>query len=807
MENTVTTLNVISNSYRKEIFYITLNKDINVIEFEFKNSDLLKLLKTHVDQAKLNKETKTYQAPITNLNIERVEDFIKGAYATLGDIRQIFDFKFGVIKTVEKVEAPKFSFKEAISGEVSDIRPSIKDRADYRDIKEGELMDRNSKRGSEVKEVFTNGVIKIEDQKSTYKEIKELAVYRLVKDLITINVNNELVYFYNDKTKIYESSGIVGSISPQITNIMLNNGLENYTSISDVNSVVKSVENYLKADGQKEDLVIKYFNVNSDKGVVSMFICKNKDGKTGFRVVDACKENKAILNMRVTIDSKNIINEETGESWDGIEEMRENKFFYKFKTDRTQDIHTLYLDKLFASVNHYNVAKMYAGNILTGRKIAKFFEFIGDGDDGKTEWLEAFKEMYGIERTQQFKFIPSKGENFGYQCLLSNPVFAYVTEVDNNVFDEVMFKNLSGDRHVPIPVKNSYPRVIDTTTIQFMIVMNYKNIFRIPNIDRSMIRRICFVQAAKFDGVKILGIMNKLINGLYAPEIKKTFKPQRLEFFHWMLEGAVMAYDTNAFTETNMDADVYGQDVFDFNQEMIEIMAGSSQFLKDEEIEFLRDGSLTKKSHIMEYYLEYCEENSVQPKERMGTTKLIDSIIMMANNKYGYKFNERMRCKLPNGKLVDGLPIKFKHDKKAKENIFMTISMKAVARSKVLDEKEVEAKQQENKEIEKKEISKFEKEFQKEQECDIVKIEVEQPKAEEVKEEEVMEFDFDFGEELKKELVEEAKKEVKKENYIKYDDRIKELEELIKNEKDIKETNKLIAERNALVANKNMSKI
>lgn len=798
MENTVTTLNVASKSYKKEVFYITLNKDINVIEFEFKNSDLLKLLKEHVSQARLNKDTKTYQAPITNLNVERVEDFIKGCYATLGDIRQIFDFDFRVLKTTAVVDTPKFSFKEAVSGEISEIKPSIKDRADYRDIKEGQVMDKNSKAGDDAKDIFTNGIIRIQDQKNTYKEIKELAVYKMVKENLAYNINNNLVYYYNEDTKCFESNGINDSIEPEITSVMLNNGFENYTKDSDIASIVNSIENYLKAEKRMDDLRIKYFNVNSNIGTLSMVLTQKESGKMGFRVVDACRENKAILNMVVEINTSNIKNE-AGEIWNGLDDLRDNKFYYDFTVDKTQDIHTLYLDKLFASKNFYRVAQMYIGNILTGRKVSKIAQLLGEGGDGKSEFIEALKEMYGVHKTQDFKLNKKKdgGENFSYQCLLNNQILAYVTEVNKDTFDDIMFKNLSGDTHVSIPVKGSYPRTIDTTTIQFIMALNYTNIFRIPDIDPSMIRRICCIKTVKQTGTKILNLMKKMINGLYSPELKKTFKPQRLEFFHWMLEGAIMAYESNAFVEDNMAAEVYGQDVFDFNQEMVNRMAGTSQFLEDEEFEFLRDGSLTKKTHIMEYYLEYCEENKIPLKERIGTTKLITSIITEARNKYGYNLDERMRCKLPNGKLVDGLPIKFKHDKNAKANIFMTISMKAVARSKVLDEKEVEAKEKEVKEVEKKENEKYEKEFTKQEEV----------KKENVKQEDISDFGTDFAEDLKEKIIEEIKEDYKREMYKKFDSRIIELNELIKNEKDVKEANKLITERNSLVAFKNMAKI
>lgn len=695
--------NVVAIKSKPE-FNIVINKETNVIQLIIDyNEDIIRLIKKEIGQARWIKESECYELLRTNLNMIRIDQFLKSCQRELGDLKSLFNFNVSIVEPVEVKEVVEYSFLDEMKSKGEFVEENYKEEV----IVKEKVVSKKSSSKDLVEQNVKDGRFSITEQKKTFYETFEEATYNLVKDKVVYNNGNQSVYMYDEQEKMFINNGVEKGIKIPLIRIMRENGLSSYTSDADMTSVQKSIFNYVEVDNLKKNLRVNIFNVETEEGeILSMYFEKGEDGVGRFRVIEARRENFAILKVNIKISEKNI-KDLNGNEWQ-MQDLNENKYYYDFKVNEESFFIKNYINKLFKSENHKKVAMMFFGSLLAGLKIAKMLFLLGHGGDGKSVLLEMFQDLY-LSASTEFKLVAVKGgENFNYVKLLNNIVFSYISEVsDKSDFDEEMLKNLTGDKYVNIAVKGKSKRVLDTSNMQFVMGFNYTNMIRLKNVDRSIVRRICCVQCGQdeneTDKKIILNLSDKMINGFTNPENGEFVKSQKLEMFHWVLQGAVDCVSENAFSENEMVAEKYGQDVFDFNNAMIAKLAGAGQFFEEEDFKFLSDGKITPKADLYKYYLQVMEEN--MEKHVMGSAAFNKSLVKHIFTKYKVNLDAvRIRCRIDSGKLVDGYPLSFSFDRKANDKTRYAINNNHIEvmnlKNETIKNIEKESKDIENKEVE-----------------------------------------------------------------------------------------------------------
>lgn len=642
---------VIESVYAKPEFSIIVDGIEKLIKIKFSyDKDMIELFKNKFSTAKYDNDNKNYIISFNKLNVNKVDQFINDCYDTFGDLREYYNFKLDIIKEEIK-EVKRFSLSEELN--IQNVETKNNKTSKSLKVKEleGQFI---SKDEGEVEEYKVNGFKKksVYEQNETLNQTPEEEAYSIMKSTIKVNRIGGSLYAYDEKMGCYHTDEDEG-IKTQILRKLLKSGLSTYTTDSRLNSIEKSIRNYAKADNNVSTFDNKFVAVKLKNSTTienaTVFISYKNDGSRAFRVIESSTENECRIFADVELDAELIKNEE-GNTWAG-EDLNENKFYYEFKCNKEASLYKLFLDTLFDSENFKNMAQRYFGSIFTSEIVFKALFLCGEGNDGKTVLLDIIKSIFK-HITVSFKL--NKEDNFQYE-ILRNKLFAFVSEISEDNFDETMFKNITGGDEVRVNAKHIKRMEIDTKNMYVAIAMNYQDMFRIKNVDDAMRRRLAFVKCKTSPRV-ISNFSKKLMSGFFFEEGNYEVESQKLEMVHFLMQGALDALETKAFQDKSITAEKYGQEVEDFCESMLAKMSPKGEFFKEFDFKILDDYTAVPISDLYTYYENWAVENKEVSK--LGSTNFKKKLVEYINKKFNIRIDEvDMRAQVKNANKR-ALPIK-----------------------------------------------------------------------------------------------------------------------------------------------------
>lgn len=634
---------VVESVYAKPEFSIIVDGIEKLIKIRFSyDKDMIELFKNTFSTAKYDNNNKSYVVNFNKLNVNKVDQFVNDCYDTFGDLREYYNFKLDIIKEEVK-EVKRFSLSEELNIEKVEVKKKEKTSKSLK-VKEleGQFI---SKDEGEVEEYNVNGFKKksIYDQNETLNQTPEEISYSIMKSTIKINRTGGSLFAYDDFMGCYHYDEDEG-IKTQLLRKLLKNGLSSYTSESRLNSIEKSIRNYAKADYNVSTFDNKFVAVRLKNSTTldnaTVFISYKDDGSRAFRVIESSSKLECRIFADVELDAE-LIKDEKGNVWCG-EDLNENKFYYEFKCNKESHLYKLFLDTLFESENFSKMAQRYFGSIFTSEIVFKALFLCGEGNDGKTVLLDILKDIFK-HITVSFKL--NKEDPFQYE-ILKNKLFCFVSEITEEGFDETMFKNMTGGDETRVNGKFIKRMEIDTKNMYVAIAMNYKDMFRIKNVDNAMRRRLAFVRCKTSPRI-LSHFSKKLMNGFFFEEGNYEVESQKLEMVHWLMEGALEALETKAFQDKAITAEKYGQDAEDFFEKMISKMSPKGEFFKEFDFKILDDYTAVPFSDIYNYYENWAVDNKEVSK--LGSTNFKKKLIDYINEKFNVRIDEvDMRAQVKN---------------------------------------------------------------------------------------------------------------------------------------------------------------
>lgn len=581
--------------YRKPDFNIVIDENESLIKIKLGyDEDLINMLKNKFKTIKYDSISKMNTLPCHLININKVQDFINDCYDVFGDIEKVFDFKFQHIKA-SLAPVKRFSLVEAVGDSVKELSKANK-------AKEGEFIAKKerSSYNDEDDQIVGGGKMSIYSQKETFKESIEEVAYDLMKDRVFISPINFSVYAYNSNYGCYtvsESKSI--GIKDIISKTLEANNLSSYTKPRHLKSIEEHLQTQTYSNKRISYFNNKYVAVRMKNSQVldkaCLFIDYKEDGSRAFRVINSSEYIETNVFADVEIDAE-LIKDEEGNDWNG-EDLDSGRYFYEFKTNRKSDIYKLFINDLFSSKNFEKITKMFIGSFLSGEKVQKALFLIGEGGDGKSVLMNMLMEIFKFSSTS-FK-LNNNGNRFQYS-VLKDKKFAIISEMSQKNFDEMFFKNLTGGDQTFAESKGVDQFKLDIENLLLMVAMNYGDSFIIKEMDRAMKRRLMYVKCEPSKRV-ILNFARKILSGFFFEEEKREVESQRLEFFHWILEGSLEFVRENPFSDSQVN-ESYGVDVKEFYDNMIERMSPRGEFFNQYKIEVLTNGRGTCLADLYNYY-------------------------------------------------------------------------------------------------------------------------------------------------------------------------------------------------------------
>lgn len=791
MTSTVEAVKKTVVKFKKPLFSITVDEPEAVIKVQFDyDLDLINTFKGFFKTAKYDAESRINYVNYNRLNVVKIDDFLNECYDMFGDLQENYNFVFNHIKAEVKKEVKRFSLMNEVKDSLETKKQVAKAEA-----KEGEYLPKDEDYKPTSTAVTNsntvNGLRKqsIFEQTDTMKQTPEEASYEIMKDSVCLNQIGKALYCYDDYLGCYHHDEDEG-IKVQLITKLIRNGLSTYTTDSKLKSIQASIKNYAIADRKISSFNNKFVAVRVKNSAVmdkaTVFITYKDNGTRAFRMIESSPKLDCNIFADVELDA-DLLRDEDGNIWNG-EDLNENKFYYEFKTNPEAPIYKLFLDTLFASKNFMKMVQRYFGSIFTAEIVFKALFLCGEGNDGKSVLLDLLKMIFKYI-TISFKL--NKEDDFQYEGLKGKKL-GFVSEIKKENFDEMMFKNLTGGDETRVNGKHVKRAEVDTKNMYLAIAMNYEDLFRIENVDDAMRRRFAFAKCKTSPRV-ISNFSEKLMNGFFFEEENKQIESQRLEFVHWLMEGALEALETNAFQDKAITGDKYGEDVAEFYESMLNKMAPRGEFFQEFKFEVLKDFTAVPVSDLYNYYADWADKEKISGK--LGSTTFKSEFIKQINKKFNLKIDEvDMRATVDNANkrafpiTIIGSGLKSYKIQYEKHLVDVRAITKEEHDQRV---KDIEAKKEQAKlDYEAEEKARRESIKKAQLELAEAKAKREAEIAKQIAEAEPIDFD-----------------DLLLPTIDKSNERIKELDELIKNEKDIKESNKLITERNKLVVEKNKRKI
>lgn len=624
----------------KPVFSIIVDEPNLLIKIKFDyDPEMIKVYQEIFKTGKYDPDTKSNLINYNKVNVSKVDTFINECYEVFGDIQEVYNFSFKHEKAEPKKEVKRFSLSEAVGTSVakSDLERREENKI-AKSVKEGEFLGKegDSKEMAVTNSNTVNGMRKqsIYEQNDTLKQTAEEASYEIMKDSICLNQIGKALYAYDENLGCYHSDEDEG-IKTQLLKRMLKLGLSSYTSDSKLKSIQSSIKNYAVAENKISSFDNKFVAVKLTNSTTldkaTIFIAYKDSGKKAFRVIESSPVNECNIYADVELDAS-LIKDEEGNQWAG-EDLNENKFYYEFKTNREAPLYTLFLNTLFASPAFEKMVKMYFGSIFTAEIVFKALFLCGEGNDGKSVLLDMLKMIFKYI-TVSFKL--NKEDDFQYEGLKGKKL-AFVSEIKETNFDEMMFKNITGGDEVRVNGKHLKRAEIDTKNMYVAIAMNYDDMFRLKNVDDAMRRRFAFAKCVSSPRV-ISNFSKKIMNGFFFEEGNYQVESQKLEFVHWLMEGALEALDMNAFQDKSITAEKYGEEVADFYEAMLNRMAPKGEFFQEFQFKVLKDYTAVPVSDLYSYYDEWCVREKATNK--MGSTSFKKELVSFINKRFGVRIDD-----------------------------------------------------------------------------------------------------------------------------------------------------------------------
>lgn len=629
--------NNIINVVKKPAFHITIDGQNLLIKIKTDyDEEMLKIIRNVFKGSSFDNNEKCHVISYNAINRNKIQTLIDIVDETIVgndlNMEDLFDFQLNVIQP-KKVEKKKISIADQLGEQLKSIDEVKKEQ---KSVKEGQYIAKDEEGGELA--VDAGGKVSIYSQKETHKQTIEEVSWELMKDRIFISSLNYSVYAYNEDKGCYEVSENKNiGIKHIISRILVKNNLSSYNKPSHL----KSIEEHVKTQAYAFKKV-SYFNnkfiavklnnsTTLDKALI--YVDYKDNGTRAFRVIECSELVETNVFAEVELNAE-LIKNDKGEVWTG-ESLENNRFFYEFKTDKNSDFYKLFTNSLFASEAFEKIAKMFLGMFLTSEKPQKAMFFAGEGNDGKSVLFSMLKLLFPSVAVD-FKINLGKGDASRFQySVLKDKKIGLVSEIKEDGFDHMFFKNITGDDGAKTEAKGVDLFNLDSKNLFIFIAMNYGDIFRIPNMDKAMRRRLLFVKCEASKRV-ILNFAKKLMDGFFFEEEKREVSAQRLEFFHWLMEGALESLNSDAFNDSEVKAEKYGQDVFDFYESMIEKMSPRAEFFREYEIELLDNGRGATLADIYDYYEKW---TVIEKATKLGNIGFKNELVRHIHLKFGIKID------------------------------------------------------------------------------------------------------------------------------------------------------------------------
>lgn len=570
---------------------IEINQESNFISVYFTyDQTLQEIFKNIFKSVKFNFEEKKYFITYNKTNLNKLDKFLIDVQNDYnGSVSDKFDFK--LIKTGNFIENNK-----------------IEKVSDFIEIKNEEIPAKKEK-----KEIVVNASNKesIFAQKKTNKESIEETCWNLFQDKIKVDRSTRSVFMYNENVGCYTVQSNEG-IKPIVAKELEKLGLESYINDKDLNSIektlnIRAISNNKLSSFNNEFTAVRFKEKNGNVFNALIYVSFKENGSRAFRVVNCSHLVETKVSADITLDAS-LIKDNQGNIWTN-EDLDENKFFYDFKVNKKADLYKLFLDNLFDSKNFLKIAKMFMSGILTNRKIQKILIMIGEGGDGKSVILGMLSKLFKMVTVFGSFNKEKNGDNRFLYSPFKNKNLVIVDEVSKNNFDDTTVKKITSTVEFSIETKGGSNFNLNPINVSCIIAMNYTNMPHISEIDRALKRRFLNVKCSKSKEV-ILDFDQKIMNGFYYEKEERFVEAQDVEFFHFLLEGALELLNEDAFSDGEITAEKYGEDVAIFNHDIFEMMSPKGAFFSEFTLCRTEKFKACKYDDLYKYYLNWVTETN-----------------------------------------------------------------------------------------------------------------------------------------------------------------------------------------------------
>jgi putative DNA primase/helicase len=232
----------------------------------------------------------------------------------------------------------------------------------------------------------------------------------------------------------------------------------------------------------------------------------------------------------------------------------------------------------------------FAGYIISrDTKYEKCLFLLGPGRDGKSKFINAMKDMVGLENMSAVSFADlEKGFD---RSSLYNKMLNTSTEIGNSVIESPYFKAItSGD-----PIQAAFKYVNNFTFIPYCKLLFAGNMLpRIKDNSDALMERLLIV---KFPRQFLEGDPERDVH------LGDKLKEERSEIFYWALCGLKRLRDQGRFTDSVTTRKL----LMDFRRSNNPILC----FVEDRCI--LGDGQEVSKQDLYSEYDKYCRQNGYKP--------------------------------------------------------------------------------------------------------------------------------------------------------------------------------------------------
>lgn len=624
---------------------IEKNRGLILLDIDF-NKDIISIIDSVFNgNMRYQRTEKVYTCNYDNLQLKRCQEFIDRCEETFGDLESVFSFSFEVFGE-DKPKKPKFNIGQALGINLNEV-DNIK--TEQKEINKAIKVVKKEIEG-ESTFVDAGGYIKksiIESEIAKTQTASEFA-YNLVKNSIRVDRRNNEMFFYDMMRGCYVE-GKPSEFKAFLVRCLNGAGLSSYTEERKLNEIKASLVNYCIADYRVTDFKRKYtaVRIKYNDEVISCVIYtekaerltdkKVKVNEYAFRVVAPNADLMTCVEMNIELDGRKITNKK-GESWNGIDDLSSDTYFYNINLDRKSDLFTLFIDKLFASKGFEKMAQQIIGNILSGRKIQKCLMLAGEGNDGKSVLLKMLVLVF-LRVTCTFKF--NKESRFQY-ARLKSAMLGLVDEIEEFGFDEIFFKQLIGSSELFVDVKNK--EEVKLSDIIVIIAFNYDNLVRLKSADPAMKRRMGVCQCVKEENrIAVLDFERCLLEGFYLESEKREVSRQDGVFGEWIMQGAIDGLNENSLTRESVVE--FGAEVQAFNDEVFNRMCPSTDFFAEYTFTKLTDGTAVTTTDLYDFYKEWALKNT--PTAVMGDTRFKSEFIKYIKKNLGCNLGiSEMRVKV-----------------------------------------------------------------------------------------------------------------------------------------------------------------